>query len=121
VASRIHWQFVAHDNGLKESWVWRCIAIDGGIERMSEAHPDFGKAVLDATQHGFSPRTQAYVVIAKGWVTHYHPYGAAASIPPDSVPAVPVHKGPARKDIRTAVGEVRKPARRKKDTPQGHR
>jgi hypothetical protein len=126
MGSPVHWQFLAHDDGIGERWIWRCIAVDGGIEQISEPLADFGKAVLDAAKHGFRPKSNAYVVITRGWVTHYQPHGDPVSIPPESAADGMTASGkPRKRSIQVESGrkpaaDTRKPGPGKKGARQGH-
>jgi hypothetical protein len=117
---QVQWQFIAHHDGVRESWSWRRLVIDGAVEATSERHTDFGKAVLDAVTNGFKPRTQGYVVISREWVTHYQPQGTSdSSLPGEEVVAPlsirlksPGQQGGMRRKLRATVELPAKPGPR---------
>ena len=67
-----HWQFVCQDDG-PEAWTWRRGGPDGALEASSEPLQNYGKAVLDAIQHGFAPKTDSWTVHLSRDSLHHPP------------------------------------------------
>ena len=66
----LRWEMVLHA-GDDRTWSWRRIAPDGTIEQSSSPHPDFGKVIADAVQHGFLPKEHDWIVRNHLGVTHF--------------------------------------------------
>jgi hypothetical protein len=78
----VAWELICH-NGDNHAWTWRRLGVDGSIEQTSAPLGDFGAAVGDALKHGFSPKTQHWIVKSKDWTTHFHPGDTPISITPN--------------------------------------
>src|SRR4030095_2419777 len=73
--SAIRWRFVRHvDNGTT-AWAWQCFAPDGRVERTSEPHATYGKALMGALQNGFRPDQDDYSVDLPYGRLHFPPGG----------------------------------------------
>jgi hypothetical protein len=100
-----HWQFVCHDDGA-EAWTWRRAGPDGGLEASSDPMPNYGKAVLDAINHGFQPKTDSWTVHLGRNSVHYPPrHGPADELSFPQIESAGVHRrrrGDAAKRV-TAV------------------
>ena len=53
--------------------MWQRFAADGRLEKTSQSHPSYGKAVLDAITHGFSPKDDASSVDLAHGAMHFPP------------------------------------------------
>jgi len=91
------WHFVMHRDSKGAAWTWRRVHVDGSIERTSEPHTDYGRAVNDAVRNGFQPDRDSWVLVAGEACTHFGPGQKPATIPPDTASGL-------RQDVPTLQG-----------------
>ena len=73
VTTFCRWRFTIHHQSRGRTWLWQRFAADGRLEKTSEPHPSYGKAVLDAMNHGFKPKDDASSVDLTHGVMHFPP------------------------------------------------
>lgn len=102
-AKPVHWEFVLSQDEPRQ-WSWRCIAVDGSIDRHSEAYPTYGSAVDNAIKNGFRPAEQHWLVTTDKWTTHFQKGKPPMSIGQDGGVA-PVSR---RADLARLHAEIRR-------------
>jgi hypothetical protein len=98
-----HWQFVCQDDG-PEAWTWRRGGPDGALEASSEPLQNYGKAVLDAIQHGFAPKTDSWTVHLSRDSLHHPPRQASAGAGREGPPYRRRSIDPRKRVSAVAVG-----------------
>jgi hypothetical protein len=67
------WRFTIHHQSRGRTWLWQRFAADGRLEKTSEPHSTYGKAVLDAMNQGFNPKEDASSVDLAHGAMHFPP------------------------------------------------
>lgn len=58
--SSVRWKFVRHSESGATTWLWQRFGPDGRVEKTSEPHATYGKALMAALQSGFRPDQDDY-------------------------------------------------------------
>ena len=65
------WRFTVQHQARGRTWVWERFAVDGKLEETSSPQPDYRKALLDATAHGFCPKEDCLTVDLAFGAVHF--------------------------------------------------
>lgn len=71
--SFVRWSFVRHSEKSGSTWLWQRFDPDGLVEKTSEPHVTYGKAMMAALQNGFRPDQDDYSVDLPTGRMHFPP------------------------------------------------
>ena len=83
--SFVRWSFVRHSKTDATTWLWQRFGSDGRVEKTSEPHASYGKALMAALQNGFRPDQDDYSLDLPYGRMHFPP-GRVPEFSPDPLP-----------------------------------
>lgn len=69
----VRWSFVRHRGNGVTTWLWQQFGPDGRLQKTSEEHSTYGKAMVNALAHGFRPSEDDYSVDLPHGRMHFPP------------------------------------------------
>ena len=71
--SSVRWSFVRHSEKGGSTWLWQRFGLDGLVDKTSEPHATYGRAMMAALQNSFRPDQDDYSVDLPSGRMHFPP------------------------------------------------